>query len=87
MFHYQALNSGCHLQSGSMNLNIPNVNIWWHGFRGIRFLDIGSKTKHLKDLDLDNNPRMVIFHCMANNIGVMHIRRLLDLIRSTLADS
>ena len=50
-------------------------------------MDIVSKRKHLKDLDLDNNPRMVIFHCMANNIGVMYIRRLLDLIRSTLADS
>ena len=39
----------------------------------MRLLDIVLKSKHLGDLDLGNNPRMVIFHCMAENIGFSYM--------------
>ena len=39
-----------------------------HGYSRMKFLDIVSNLKHLKDLDLGYNPRMDICHCVAKNI-------------------
>lgn len=63
---------------GGTNLSIPNANIWWQRYSGMKLLDLVPKLKYLKGLKLQS-PHIIVVHCGANNVGKTRLDRLLTL--------
>lgn len=69
---------------GGTNLSIPNANIWWQGYSGLKLLDLVPKLKYLKGLKLQSPPHIIVVHCGANNVGKTRLDRLLTMVHDIL---
>uniref|UniRef100_A0A8W8J6G5 SGNH hydrolase-type esterase domain-containing protein n=1 Tax=Magallana gigas TaxID=29159 RepID=A0A8W8J6G5_MAGGI len=70
---------------GGTNLSIPNANIWWQGYSGMKLLDLVPKLKYLKGLKLQSPPHIIVVHCGANNVGKTRLDRLLTMVHDILS--
>uniref|UniRef100_A0A8W8M4Z2 Tyr recombinase domain-containing protein n=1 Tax=Magallana gigas TaxID=29159 RepID=A0A8W8M4Z2_MAGGI len=82
-WHSQAYRS--YIRIGGTNLSIPNANIWWQGYSGMKLLDLVPKLKYLKGLKLQSPPHIIVVHCGVNNVGKTRLDRLLTMVHDILS--
>lgn len=74
--------SVCRPGGSNLGLDRLNMNIWWQGYSGLKFLELKRKLFFLTQYE--ESPDYLIIHCGVNDIGAIDLFSLIQKIKTHL---